>query len=132
MNAIEVDHLTKKFGQLVAVNEVSFQVAQREIFGLLGPNGAGKTTLIRILTTLTPPTSGTARVSGHDICDDPDGVRRTLGVIPQAFTSDPNIARLTGRGCRARVLSAIQTFLKSTLFKLSLDEQSGNSCIRPE
>jgi ABC-2 type transport system ATP-binding protein len=91
MNAIEVDHLTKKFGQLVAVNEVSFDVAQREIFGLLGPNGAGKTTLIRILTTLTPPTSGTARVGGRDICHDPDGVRRTLGVIPQAFTSDPEL-----------------------------------------
>jgi len=91
MNAIEVDHLTKKFGELVAVNEVSFHVAQREIFGLLGPNGAGKTTLIRILTTLTPPTSGTARVGGHDIRDDADGVRRSLGVIPQAFTSDPEL-----------------------------------------
>ncbi|HXW61245.1 MAG TPA: ATP-binding cassette domain-containing protein [Candidatus Acidoferrales bacterium] len=91
MNAIEVDHLTKKFGELVAVNEVSFDVAQQEIFGLLGPNGAGKTTLIRILTTLTPPTSGTARVGGHDIRSDADGVRRTLGVIPQAFTSDPEL-----------------------------------------
>jgi len=91
MHAIEVDHLTKKFAELVAVNEVSFHVAQQEIFGLLGPNGAGKTTLIRILTTLTPPTSGTARVGGHDIREDPDGVRRTLGVIPQAFTSDPEL-----------------------------------------
>ncbi len=91
MNAIEVDHVTKKFGELTAVNDVSFHVAQREIFGLLGPNGAGKTTLIRILTTLTPPTSGTARVDGHDIRDDADGVRRTLGVIPQAFTSDPEL-----------------------------------------
>jgi len=91
MHAIEVDHLTKKFANLVAVNEVSFHVAQREIFGLLGPNGAGKTTLIRMLTTLTPPTSGTARVGGRDIRNDADGVRRTLGVIPQAFTSDPEL-----------------------------------------
>jgi ABC-2 type transport system ATP-binding protein len=91
MNAIEVDQLTKKFGELTAVDRVSFHVARREIFGLLGPNGAGKTTLIRILTTLTPPTSGTARVDGHDIRNDPDGVRRTLGVIPQAFTSDPEL-----------------------------------------
>jgi ABC-2 type transport system ATP-binding protein len=91
MNAIEVEHMTKKFGELVAVNDVSFNVAQQEIFGLLGPNGAGKTTLIRILTTLTPPTSGTARVGGHDIRTDADGVRRTLGVIPQAFTSDPEL-----------------------------------------
>jgi len=66
-NAIEVDHLTKKFGDLVAVNDISFNVARREIFGLLGPNGAGKTTLIRMMTTLTPPTSGTARIAGHDI-----------------------------------------------------------------
>ena len=91
MNAIEVDHLTKRFGDLVAVNEVSFNVEQQEIFGLLGPNGAGKTTLIRILTTLTPPTSGTARVGGYDIVNGADGVRRTLGVIPQAFTSDPEL-----------------------------------------
>ena len=91
MNAIEVEHLTKKFGDLVAVNDVSFQVAEQEIFGLLGPNGAGKTTLIRMMTTLTPPTSGTARIAGHDIRTDADGVRHALGVIPQAFTSDPEL-----------------------------------------
>lgn len=91
INAVEVDHLTKKFGELVAVNDVSFNVAQREIFGLLGPNGAGKTTLIRMMTTLTPPTSGTARIAGHDICTDEDGVRHAMGVIPQALTSDPEL-----------------------------------------
>src|SRR6201982_3216929 len=91
MNAIDVEHLTKKFGDLVAVNDVSFQVAEQEIFGLLGPNGAGKTTLIRMMTTLTPPTSGTARIAGHDIRTDADGVRHALGVIPQAFTSDPEL-----------------------------------------
>jgi ABC-2 type transport system ATP-binding protein len=91
MSAIEVDHLTKKFGDLVAVNEISFRVEQGEIFGLLGPNGAGKTTLIRMMTTLTPPTSGTARIAGHDIREDPDGVRTALGVIPQALTSDPEL-----------------------------------------
>ena len=91
MNAIEVDHLTKKFGDLIAVNDVSFFVQQREIFGLLGPNGAGKTTLIRMMTTLTPATSGTARIAGHDIGKDADGVRNAIGVIPQAFTSDPEL-----------------------------------------
>ena len=90
-NAIEVEHITKKFGELVAVNDVTFNVLQQEIFGLLGPNGAGKTTLIRMLTTLTPPTSGTARIAGHDIRKDADGVRHVLGVIPQAFTSDPEL-----------------------------------------
>jgi ABC-2 type transport system ATP-binding protein len=91
MDAIEVDHITKKFGDLVAVDDVSFNVAQQEIFGLLGPNGAGKTTLIRMMTTLTPPTSGTARIAGHDIITDANGVRTVLGVIPQAFTSDPEL-----------------------------------------
>jgi len=91
MNAIEVERLTKKFGELLAVNEVSFTVGDGEIFGLLGPNGAGKTTLIRMLTTLTPPTSGSARVAGHDIVRDPGGVRNSIGVIPQALTSDPEL-----------------------------------------
>jgi ABC-2 type transport system ATP-binding protein len=91
MHAIEVDHLVKKFGDLVAVNDISFYVEDGEIFGLLGPNGAGKTTLIRMMTTLTPPTSGTARIAGHDIRTEPDGVRNVLGVIPQAFTSDPEL-----------------------------------------
>ncbi len=66
-------------------------MSPREIFGLLGPNGAGKTTLIRMLTTLMAPTAGTARVAGYDICNDPNGVRHAIGVIPQAFTSDPEL-----------------------------------------
>jgi ABC-2 type transport system ATP-binding protein len=91
MNAIEVDHMVKKFGDFTAVNDVSFAVAQQEIFGLLGPNGAGKTTLIRMMTTLLAPTSGTARIAGHDVTTDANGVRNVLGVIPQAFTSDPEL-----------------------------------------
>jgi ABC-2 type transport system ATP-binding protein len=91
MNTIEVKNLTKKFGDLVAVDGISFNVEEGEIFGLLGPNGAGKTTLIRMMTTLTPPTSGTALIDGHDIRSDADGVRQVLGVIPQAFTSDPEL-----------------------------------------
>jgi ABC-2 type transport system ATP-binding protein len=90
-NSIVTDHLVKKFGELVAVNDINFTVGERELFGLLGPNGAGKTTLIRMLTTLTPPTSGTARIAGHDIVNDADGVRLVIGVIPQALTSDPEL-----------------------------------------
>ncbi|MBZ5698898.1 MAG: ATP-binding cassette domain-containing protein [Acidobacteriia bacterium] len=90
-NAIEVVKLTKQFGDFVAVNEVSFTVHTGEIFGLLGPNGAGKTTLIRMMTTLTPPTSGTAVVAGNDVVTDADGVRHAIGVIPQAHTSDPEL-----------------------------------------
>jgi ABC-2 type transport system ATP-binding protein len=91
MHAIEVENLTKQFGDLIAVNSISFTVEDGEIFGLLGPNGAGKTTLIRMLTTLTPPTSGVARVAGLDVVKDANAVRFALGVIPQAFTSDPEL-----------------------------------------
>jgi len=91
MSAIEVDGLTKRFGDFVAVDQVRFNVEDGEIFGLLGPNGAGKTTLIRMLTTLTPPTEGSARVAGHDVRKDADGVRNAIGVIPQALTSDPEL-----------------------------------------
>src|SRR5215475_2353428 len=91
MAAIEVQSLRKDFGSLVAVNEVSFEVADGENFALLGPNGAGKSTLIRCLTTLLTPTSGTARVAGHDVQHDPDAVRRAIGVVPQALTSDPKL-----------------------------------------
>jgi ABC-2 type transport system ATP-binding protein len=86
--AIEVRGITKRFGDFTAVDDISFTVTSGEIFGLLGPNGAGKSTLIRILTTLIPATSGTAMVGGCDIQRDADGVRRAIGVIPQAMTSD--------------------------------------------
>jgi ABC-2 type transport system ATP-binding protein len=91
MSAIDVEGLTKRFGDFTAVDHVSFRVEDGEIFGLLGPNGAGKTTLIRMLTTLTPPTDGTAQVAGHDVRKDADGVRHSIGVIPQALTSDPEL-----------------------------------------
>jgi ABC-2 type transport system ATP-binding protein len=86
--AIEVEHIVKRFGDFTAVDDVSFAVERGEIFGLLGPNGAGKSTLIRMLTTLIPPTSGTAKVDGIDVVSDPNGVRTVIGVIPQALTSD--------------------------------------------
>ena len=87
-NAIEVTHIVKKYGDFTAVDDVSFNVQEGEIFGLLGPNGAGKSTLIRMMTTLIPITAGSARISGHDVASDPDDARRTIGVIPQALTSD--------------------------------------------
>ena len=86
--AIEVERIAKKYGDFTAVNEVSFQVADGEIFGLLGPNGAGKSTLIRMMTTLIPITAGYARIAGYDVAREPNEVRRAIGVIPQALTSD--------------------------------------------
>ena len=87
-NAIEVDHIVKKYGDFTAVDNVSFMVKEGEIFGLLGPNGAGKSTLIRMMTTLIPITAGTAHINGYDVEKDPNSVRRSIGVIPQALTSD--------------------------------------------
>src|SRR5262245_59742274 len=88
MPAIDVRAIVKKFGDFTAVDGVSFTVEEGEIFGLLGPNGAGKSTLIRMLTTLLPPTAGTALVNGFDVITQSDDVRRAIGVIPQALTSD--------------------------------------------
>ena len=85
--AIETDNLTKKFSDLTAVDNVSLKVNEGEIFGLLGPNGAGKTTLISMLVTLKKPTSGTAKVNGFDIHKNPDGVRKSIGIIFQ----DPSL-----------------------------------------
>ena len=89
--AIRVDHAVKRYGAFEAVKDISFSVADGEIFGLLGPNGAGKSTLIRMMTTLIPLTGGRAIVEGHDVAKDPDAVRRVIGVIPQALTSDPDL-----------------------------------------
>ena len=88
MAAIDVRAIVKKFGDFTAVNGISFAVEEGEIFGLLGPNGAGKSTLIRMLVTLLSPTAGTALVNGFDVVKQADGVRQSIGVIPQAMTSD--------------------------------------------
>ena len=88
IQAIEVAGLTKRFGSFTAVDNVSFNVPDGEIFGYLGPNGAGKTTLMRMLTTLVIPTSGSARIAGFDVVNNQADVRRQIGVISQAMTSD--------------------------------------------
>src|SRR3974377_998803 len=87
-DAIVVDHITKKYGDFTAVDDVSFSVHQEEIFGLLGPNGAGKSTLIRMMTTLLPITGGRALINGFDVSKQADAARQCMGVIPQALTSD--------------------------------------------
>jgi ABC-2 type transport system ATP-binding protein len=79
---IEINHLTKKFGDLVAVDDLSLKVERGEFFAVLGPNAAGKTTLIRVLAGLLKPTSGTARVAGFDVQSDPLEARRRLAYVP--------------------------------------------------
>jgi ABC-2 type transport system ATP-binding protein len=93
-NAIEADGLVKTYGEVQALDGVSFSVAEGSVFGLLGPNGAGKSTSVRILTTLTRPEEGAARVAGTDVLADPNGVRRAIGVVGQKSGVDPEA---TGR-----------------------------------
>ncbi|MBU3664573.1 MAG: ATP-binding cassette domain-containing protein [Chthoniobacterales bacterium] len=88
---VRAENLKKVFGARTALDDVSFSVGEGEIFGLLGPNGGGKTTLFRILSTLLPPTGGTASVCGHDVTRDPAGVRRCLGVVFQSPSLDPQL-----------------------------------------
>ncbi|HYA49056.1 MAG TPA: ATP-binding cassette domain-containing protein [Burkholderiales bacterium] len=94
MDDIRVEELTRKFGDLAAVDRVSFTVGRGELFGLLGPNGAGKTTTINMLSTLLRPTSGRAEVAGFDVSRDRDRVRRAIGIVFQEPALD---GQLTGR-----------------------------------
>ena len=86
MNAIEVRNLTRRFGAFTAVDAVSFDVREGEIFGFLGSNGAGKSTTIRMLCGLLRPTSGTATVGGVDVGRDPEAVKRRIGYMSQRFS----------------------------------------------
>jgi ABC-2 type transport system ATP-binding protein len=90
--AIVIEHAVKKYGALTAVNDVSLDVATGETLGLLGPNGAGKSTLIRMLTTLVPLTSGRIVVHGDDVTTHADEARLSIGVIPQAMTTDTDLS----------------------------------------
>jgi ABC-2 type transport system ATP-binding protein len=85
-NAVSVKQLTKKFGKFTAVNQVSFDIPQGEIFGLLGPNGAGKTTTIRMLCGLLKPDSGSANVLGYDVSRDPEEIKKRIGYMSQKFS----------------------------------------------
>src|SRR6201999_920548 len=89
--AISVQNIVKRYGDFEAVAGITFEVAEGEIFGLLGPNGAGKSTLIRMMTTLLDITDGTAIIEGADVRKDPNRARRSMGVIPQAMTSDGDL-----------------------------------------
>jgi ABC-2 type transport system ATP-binding protein len=91
---VKVEGLSKTFGQLKAVDGVSFEIEEGEIFGFLGPNGAGKTTTINMLTTLMRPTGGRAEIDGLDIHKKSNEVRRRVGVVPQEYTADEDLTGL--------------------------------------
>ncbi len=90
-NVVDVENLSKVFGSLKAVDGVSFQIREGEIFGFLGPNGAGKTTTINMLTTLIRPSGGKAVINGYDIQKHATEVRRSVGVVPQEYTADEDL-----------------------------------------
>ena len=92
---LEADNLVKKYGDHVAVAGVSFDVEEGEVFGLLGPNGAGKTTTISMLTGVLEPTSGTARIAGHDLLTEPRDVKRVNGLVPQDLALYPTLSGRT-------------------------------------
>jgi ABC-2 type transport system ATP-binding protein len=115
--AIEAVNLVKHFGETVAVDDVSFEVAQGSVLGMLGPNGAGKTTTVRMMTTLSPPTSGTARVAGHDAISEPDAVRRSMGLTGQAATVDE---LLTGRE-NIRLIGSLYGLSRATVARIGDD-----------
>jgi ABC-2 type transport system ATP-binding protein len=85
-SAIVAEGLTKKFGDLLAVDHISLEVKEGEIFGFLGPNGAGKTTTIRMMCGLLLPTSGRLMVAGYDPTKEPDKVKKRIGYVPQRFS----------------------------------------------
>lgn len=89
VGAVKFDQVSKQFGDLQALNNVSFEVEEGSFFGLLGPNGAGKSTLINAMSSLVTPTSGRISVMGHDVVRDYRQARRALGLVPQELISDP-------------------------------------------
>ena len=94
MHAIDARQLVRRFGEFVAVDQVSFEVGQGEVFGFLGPNGAGKSTTINMLCTMMRPTSGSALINGYDIIRQPDGVRQSIGIIFQDASLDDRLSGL--------------------------------------
>ena len=117
---LEVRHLSKRYGALTALHDLSFDVSPGEVLGLLGPNGAGKSTTVKILTGLLPPTSGTVRLDGADVLADPVTFKRSLGYVPEephlySYLTGPEYLRLVGRlrGVPARLLEEkIERFLQ--------------------
>lgn len=123
MPIIEIEDLSKKFGENIALNRVSFSVSRGESFALLGPNGAGKTTLVRIVGTLIKPTSGSVRVEGYDIVEEPEEVKKLIGVVSHnPFLYDDLTARENLRFF-ADLYEAGEDRIDSLLRKVNLHER---------
>ena len=115
MKAIEVDSLTKEFGDFKAVDNISFQIEEGEIFGFLGPNGAGKSTTMMILTTLLKPTSGSALVGGYDVMSDAKKVREKIGYVQQEISVDEFLTGRENLYLHARINQIPRNLIKSRI-----------------
>ncbi len=115
MHAIEVDSLTKKFGDFKAIDNISFDVEEGEIFGFLGPNGAGKSTTMMILTTLLKPSSGKVLVGGHDILSDAKKVREKIGYVQQEISVDEFLTGRENLYLHARINQIPSNLIKSRI-----------------
>lgn len=118
MDAIVVEELRKHYGDVQALNGVSFKVAEGEVFGLLGPNGAGKTTTVKVLSTLTKPDSGRAEVVMQDVVKDPNGVRRSIGYVPQSSGVDRDATGRENLTLQGRIQGMKGAELKSRVNEL--------------
>jgi ABC-2 type transport system ATP-binding protein len=103
LEVITTEKLTKRYGDIAAIEDLDLNVSAGEIFGFLGPNGAGKTTTIRVLTTLTKPTSGRALVNGFDVVKEPDKVKKMIGVVQQHLSLDRDLTVRENMEFRARL-----------------------------
>jgi len=133
---IEIDHLSKTFGPITAVDDISFNVAKGEVLGFLGPNGAGKSTTMKMITGFLPPTSGTARVAGYDVRQYPIAVKQRVGYLPEGAPMWPDmtpaafldfIARvrnLSGSDAEARITTAIRRTQLADVLQQPIDTLS--------
>jgi ABC-2 type transport system ATP-binding protein len=122
--AIEVEKLTKRYGELLAVNDISFTVSKGEVFALLGPNGAGKTTTVEIIDTIREPTSGRVTLLGMDVTKMKYGIVRRIGVLPQGFNSFDRITVRETLQYYSRLFSCRKTDIAGLIELVNLKEKS--------
>ena len=122
--AIDVEHLTKRYGDLLAVNDISFTVRMGELFAFLGPNGAGKTTTVEIIDTIRTPTSGTVRLLGMDVTKRKRDIVPRIGVLPQGFSSFDRITVTETIQYYARLFSRRNTDVDGLIELAHLEDKS--------